>query len=264
MWFPPLVNSEATGIFYLRMTTVYWADHMCRSTLSQRQVLRRSTLFTRLGDGETDAILAYAQVAKYAAGDQIVVKGDPGDSMMAVLNGRVSISAPSPDGRQVVLSMLHDGDIFGEIALLDGKERTANVNALTDCEILIVPRRSFWPMLERRSDICIDLILVLCERLRHTNQQVEDLAFLDLEPRMAKVLLRLAEESGAGESGQASCSQDIATRTRRTRRRVARKRQQAPAHMEAVGDRVCRERDDCDPRHGSPRRARLIGWIRPA
>jgi CRP-like cAMP-binding protein len=95
--------------------------------------------------------------------------------------------------------MLHDGDVFGEIALLDGKERTANVNALTDCEILIVPRRSFWSLLERRPDICIDLMLVLCERLRHTNQQVEDLAFLELEPRIAKALLRLAEENGAGE-----------------------------------------------------------------
>ena len=172
---------------------------MCRSTLSQRQVLRRSPLFVRLGDEETDAILAHARVAKYAAGDQIVVKGDPGDSMMAVLNGRVSISVPSPDGRQVVLSVLRDGDIFGEIALLDGKERTADVNALTDCEILIVPRRSLWSLLEHRPDVCIELMLVLCERLRHTNQQVEDLAFLDLKARIAKVLLRLAGESGAGK-----------------------------------------------------------------
>src|SRR3954469_6130792 len=87
---------------------------------------------------------------------------------------------------------------FGEIALLDGKERTADVNALTDCEILIVPRRSLWSLLERRPDICIDLMLVLCERLRHTNQQVENFAFLDLESRMAKMLFRLAAESGAG------------------------------------------------------------------
>src|SRR3954464_3451419 len=171
------------------MTTVYWADHMCRSTISQRQVLRRSPLFMRLGDEETDAILAHARVAKYAAGDQIVVKGDPGDSMMAVLNGRVSISVPSLDCRQGVLSVLRDGDIFGEIALLDGKERTADVNALTDCEILIVPRRSLWSMLERRPDVCIDLMLVLCGRLRHTNQKIEDLAFLDLESRMIKVLV---------------------------------------------------------------------------
>src|SRR3954454_17172458 len=173
---------------------------MHRSTMSQRQVLRRSPLFVRLGDKETDAIVAHARVAKYAAGDQIVVKGDPGDSMMAVLNGRVSISTASPDGRQVVLSVLHDGDIFGEIALLDGKERTADVNALTDCEILIVPRRSLWSLLEHRPDVCIDLMLVLCERLRHTNQQVEDLAFLDLKARISKVLLRIADESGTGKT----------------------------------------------------------------
>ncbi len=173
---------------------------MYRSTLSQRQVLRRSTLFARLGDEETDHILAHARIAKYAAGDQIVMKGDPGDSMMAVLNGHVSISAPSPDGRHVVLSVLHEGDIFGEIALLDGKERTADVNALTECDILIVPRRSLWSLLERRADICIDLMLVLCERLRHTTEQVEDLAFLHLESRMAKALLRLLDESRSGQA----------------------------------------------------------------
>jgi CRP-like cAMP-binding protein len=170
------------------------------STLVQRQVLRRSALFARLGDQEIDAVLAHTRVARYAAGDPIVMKGDPGDSMMAVLNGRVSVTAPSPDGRQMVLSVLRDGDIFGEIALLDGKERTADVNALTDCEVLVVPRRSLWSLLERRPDICIDLMLVLCERLRNTTRQVEDLAFFDLESRIAKVLLRLAEESGADET----------------------------------------------------------------
>jgi len=175
---------------------------MYGSTLSQRQVLRRSPLFARLGDQETDAVLAHARIARYAAGDQIVAKGDPGDSMMAVLSGRVSISAPSQDGRQMVLTVMRDGDVFGEIALLDGKERTADVTALTDCEILIVPRRSLLSLLEQRPDICIDLLIVLCERLRRTNERVEDLAFLDLEARIAKVLLRLAEENGAGQSDQ--------------------------------------------------------------
>ena len=174
---------------------------MYGSTLSQRQALRRSALFARLGDNETDAVLAHARIVKYVEGDQIVAKGDPGDSMMAVLNGRVSICAPSTDGRIMVLSVLRDGDVFGEIALLDGKERTADVTALTDCEILIVPRRSLWALLERRPDLCIDLMLVLCERLRRTNEQVEDLAFLDLEARLAKALLRLAGENGVGRTG---------------------------------------------------------------
>ena len=169
---------------------------MHSSNLSLRDVLRGSALFARLSDAETDAILARARTARYKAGDVIVAKGDPGDSMMAVLSGSVSVDAPSPDGRQVVLSVLRVGEVFGEIALLDGKERTADVVALTDCEILIVPRRSLWSLIEHRPDMCIDLMLVLCDRLRRTNEQVEDLAFLHLESRMAKALLRLLEESG--------------------------------------------------------------------
>ena len=115
--------------------------------------------------------------------------------MMAVLKGRVTISAPSPDGRQVVLTVMREGDVFGEIALLDGNERTADATATLDCELLIVPRRSLLALLERRPDLCLDLLIVLCERLRRTNEQVEDLAFLDLEARIAKVLVRLAEEN---------------------------------------------------------------------
>ncbi len=173
---------------------------MYGSTLSQRQVLRRSSLFAKLGDTEIDAVLAHATVARHAEGDQIFAKGDPGNSMMAVLRGRVTITAPSQDGRQVVLTVMRDGDVFGEIALLDSKERTADATAATDCELLIVPRRSLISLLERRPDLCIDLLIVLCERLRRTNEQVEDLAFLDLEARIAKVLVRLAEENGAGQS----------------------------------------------------------------
>jgi CRP-like cAMP-binding protein len=173
---------------------------MYGSTLSQRQVLRRSSLFAKLGDTEIDAVLAHSTVVRHAEGDQIFAKGDPGNSMMAVLKGRITITAPSQDGRQVVLTVMRDGDVFGEIALLDSKERTADATAATDCELLIVPRRSLFSLLERRPDLCIDLLIVLCERLRRTNEQVEDLAFLDLEARIAKVLVRLAEENGAGQS----------------------------------------------------------------
>ena len=169
---------------------------MYGSSVSLRQILRRSRLFERLGDSEIDAILAHATVARQAEGDQIFAKGDPGNSMMAVLKGRVVISAPSPDGRQVVLTVMREGDVFGEIALLDGNERTADATAAIDCELLVVPRRSLLALLERRPDLCIDLLIVLCERLRRTNEQVEDLAFLDLEARIAKVLVRLTEESG--------------------------------------------------------------------
>jgi CRP/FNR family cyclic AMP-dependent transcriptional regulator len=167
---------------------------MYGSMLAQRDLLRRSPLFSCLGDKETDAMLVHANVARYAAGADIFAKGDPGNSMMAVLRGRVQISAPSADGRQMVLTIMHEGDVFGEIALLDGKERTADATAMTDCELLVVPRRPFLELLERRPDLGVGLLVVLCERLRRTNEQVEDLAFLDLETRIAKTLLRLAHE----------------------------------------------------------------------
>jgi CRP/FNR family transcriptional regulator, cyclic AMP receptor protein len=172
-----------------------WPRVPHESIASYREVLRGSAVFARLNDGDIDSILSHARIGTFRAGQQIVSKGDPGDSVMAVLRGRVSISVPSLDGRRVVLSMLRDGAVFGEIAFLDGKERTADARALTRCEILIVPRHSLWSLLELRTDLCIDLMLILCDRLRHTNNQVEDLSFLGLESRMAKVLLRLLSES---------------------------------------------------------------------
>jgi CRP/FNR family transcriptional regulator, cyclic AMP receptor protein len=171
---------------------------MYGSTAAQREILRRSQLFAQLTDSEIDSILQHTTMSRFAQGEQIFAKDDPGSSMMAVLKGRVMISSPSRDGRQVVLTVMHEGDFFGEIALLDGKERTADATAMIDCELLVVPRRSLLTLLERRPEAAIGLMHVLCERLRRTNEQVEDLAFLDLESRIAKVLVRLAEEDGNG------------------------------------------------------------------
>jgi CRP/FNR family transcriptional regulator, cyclic AMP receptor protein len=174
---------------------------MYGSTLAHRELLKRSPLFSCLGDRETDAMLAHANVMRFQAGVEIFAKGDPGNSMMAVLKGRVQISAPSADGRQMVLTIMHEGEVFGEIALLDGKERTADATAMSDCELLVVPRRPFLELLERRPELGVGLLVVLCERLRRTNEQVEDLAFLDLETRIAKTLLRLAYESEGAADG---------------------------------------------------------------
>src|SRR5437764_9920946 len=119
--------------------------------------------------------------------------------MMAVLKGRVVISNPPFDGRQLVVTIFRESDVFGEIALLDGKERSADASAATDCELLVVPRRSLLRLLGQQPELCIELLIVLCERLRRTNEQVEDLAFLDLEARIAKVLVRLADENRNGQ-----------------------------------------------------------------
>lgn len=167
---------------------------MLGSAASRRQLLQKGALFSRLGDSEADAVLAHAIVTRYKEGVRIFSKGDPGNSMMAVLEGRVMISAPALDGRQVVLSVVHPGEVFGEIALLDGKERTADATATAACEVLVVTRAAFLSVLRIRPDLCIDLLVILCERIRRTDEQVEDLVFLDLETRIAKTLMRLSAE----------------------------------------------------------------------
>jgi CRP-like cAMP-binding protein len=166
------------------------------SSAARRALLRSSPLFSHLTDSEADEILTEAHIVSHAEGARIFVKGDPGTSMMAVLKGRVVISDSLPGGRHIVLTVFREGDVFGEMALLDGKERSATATAGAECELLVVPRPSFLYFLGQRPDACLELMVVLCERLRRTNEQVEDLAFLGLERRVAKLLLRLADDMG--------------------------------------------------------------------
>jgi CRP-like cAMP-binding protein len=105
------------------------------------------------------------------------------------------MSSVSAEGKEIVLNIMNPGDLFGEIALLDGGERSADAVAMTDCELLVLNRRDFMPILEHRADICMMLLRILCQRLRQTSEQVEDVLFRHLESRVAKALVLLAESA---------------------------------------------------------------------
>lgn len=167
------------------------------ATREQRtQLLKSQALFAQFSDRDIQALLAHAQVRHHTASDLIFAMGSPGDSMMAVLQGEVRITSPSADGREVILNTIYAGEVFGEIALLDGRERTGAATAVTDCELLVLHRRDFLPFLRQNSDLCILLLGVLCRRLRNTTEQVGDIAFVTLESRLAKALLRLSSMPG--------------------------------------------------------------------
>jgi CRP/FNR family cyclic AMP-dependent transcriptional regulator len=164
--------------------------------LDRRSILHNHPLFAELTGVELDRVLADAHVLRYRQGEVIFLKATPGTGMIAVLSGRVRISAPSVDGREIVLNIIEAGEVFGELALLDGKDRSADAVAQTDCELLTIERRSFVPFLRDNPEIALRLLAVLCERLRRTTEQVEDMLFLDLPSRLAKKLLTLAAVSG--------------------------------------------------------------------
>ena len=162
----------------------------------KRQILEGNFLFKQLSPVEIDTLLKFSLVERYPAGREIYAKGSLGDSMMAVLRGRVKMSSVSAEGKEIVLNIMNAGEIFGEIALIDRGERSADAVAMTECEILVLHRRDFIPILEKHADICILLLKILCQRLRQTSEQVEDVLFRHLESRLAKALLHLVESAG--------------------------------------------------------------------
>jgi CRP-like cAMP-binding protein len=142
-----------------------------------------------------------------AAGTTIFAKGDVGASLFAVCGGTVKISNRSLDGKDAVFNLINVGEIFGEIALLDGRPRTADALAMTDCELMVIDRREFVPLVEGRPDVALKMIEVFCARLRHTSEQIEDVLFLDFPTRLAKTLLWLAKTAKSSPQGKVRITQ---------------------------------------------------------
>jgi CRP-like cAMP-binding protein len=154
-------------------------------------LLRHHSLFGQLPPAVLEHLGSYMRRRTLPRGSSIFAKGDPGTGLMGVLSGSVKISVPSADGRDIVLNIVHEGEIFGEIALLDGHPRTADATAMTDCELMVIERRDFIPFLLNQPDLTMQIIETLCSRLRRTTEQVQDVTFLNLPTRLAKALLRL-------------------------------------------------------------------------
>jgi CRP/FNR family transcriptional regulator, cyclic AMP receptor protein len=165
----------------------------------KRQILAKHPLLGKLSETEIDALLRYARVEFYPADEEIFAKDSPVNSIMLVLRGSVRVSSISIDGKQIVFNIFNEGDIVGEIAVLDGGPRTCDAFAMTDCELLVLNRRDFMPYLEKHPEICLMLIKILCEKLRRTSEQVEDLVFRHVKGRIAKALLQLSKRSGRAQ-----------------------------------------------------------------
>lgn len=159
-------------------------------------LLSNHWLLGHLDGAEIERLGRHARIQRHRAHEVIFRKGDAGQGMMAVLSGRVKIGATSGKDKEVVLAIIGPGEVFGEIALLDGKPRTADATAMEPTELLVLDRRDFMPCLEHHPEVCLRIINVLCDRLRRTNEQLEDTLFLVRSARLAKTLLRLAREYG--------------------------------------------------------------------
>lgn len=206
--------------------------------------LRQVSLFRCLTEEQFRALAQVANERRFARGELIILAEEEGDALFVIQQGQVKVSIFHEDGREYILSLLSPGEVFGELSLLDGRPRSANVVAIEDTTLIALRRADFLRLLASSPQIAVALLEELAARLRRSDYQVEGLALFNVASRLSKTLLRLALERGV-ETGsgllikERPTHQQLANMTGTTRETVSRVLKQ----LERQGYIACRGRE---------------------
>src|SRR2546429_4927835 len=162
-------------------------------------LLSRVPLFSELSREELERISRVSVARSFPAGVRVFHEGDHSDACYIVRSGDLRVTREHPDGRAIALATLGPGDIFGELAMLDGGTRSASVETLADCELLALPAPDMRRVVAEHGEIAAKLIIALTRRLRETNERVARQSFQTVPSRVAGVLLQLIAEEAAPE-----------------------------------------------------------------
>jgi CRP/FNR family transcriptional regulator/CRP/FNR family cyclic AMP-dependent transcriptional regulator len=166
------------------------------AVLIEVDVLRRSRVLRDLAPAELEQLASVMRRRRYRRGEVVFHQGDPGDTLHVILQGRVKVVLDTEDGAEAVLFVFGPGDLFGEVALLDGGARSATVTALEPLQTATLRRSAFLALL-RRDPAALEAVLVaLARTIRRTTDELADLVGLDIDDRLAKKLLELARTHG--------------------------------------------------------------------
>tara|TARA_B110000116_G_scaffold7156_1_gene6210 strand:- start:1003 stop:1683 length:681 start_codon:yes stop_codon:yes gene_type:complete len=195
--------------------------------MSKTDHLRNVPIFTALSDSDLNRIASKMVSRDYEKGQMILLEESTGETFFIITSGTVKVTRLSDDGREVILALLGESDFFGEMSLLDGEGRSANIVANEDAEVMTLSRRDFLEYLETYPKIAIALLEELAVRIRKSDQQIESLSLSDSEQRIGITLIRLAEESGTIKRGDVTVQnlpyqQDIANMAGTSRETVSR------------------------------------------
>lgn len=160
------------------------------------QALKAIPLFRTLSEGDLSALAGLLRERRYPRGSIVLAQGDPGDSLFLIAEGQAKVAVLAEDGREVILSVLGPGGVFGEMSLLDDEPRSAHVIAMTDAVLLQLRREDFRSRLRASPELAVALLAELSRRLRRADETIAGLALLDVNGRIATLLLDLAREEG--------------------------------------------------------------------
>ena len=161
--------------------------------------LKNINLIKELDREEQSRLLRVLKERRCPKGSYIVYAEDPGPSVMFILEGKVKINLVSDEGKEVVLANLEAGEFFGEIALLTGEDRSANVVAVNDCVLLVLGQEDFRNHILQNSGLALALMRELALRLRTASTKIGDLALYDVYERVYRTLKSLAKEAAGGK-----------------------------------------------------------------
>lgn len=175
---------------------------MYRQTDSATAALLKVPFFAQLNQEEAAALVKQLVMRRFSANQVIFHFGDPGGLLYIITSGKVKISHSTLDGQEALLAILGAGDFLGELALLDDSPRSATAEAIEPTVTLTLHRAAFLRFLTDNPGFASHVLHILAKRIRSLNDQISDVFFLDLNGRLARTLLNLAEKHGrAVDSG---------------------------------------------------------------
>jgi CRP-like cAMP-binding protein len=176
--------------------------------MSRSKLLTNSSVLGELHQKLLGELAELASVIERNKGDVLFMQGDRGDALYVVETGAVEISITAVSGKKLSLNVMTEGDVFGEIAVLDQSPRTATAMVLATTRLLRISHQDIVGLIERQPRVALELIRILCERLRWVSEQLEDRSFLPLAVRLAKRLLFLCDQlPGSGDAARISQSE---------------------------------------------------------
>jgi CRP/FNR family transcriptional regulator/CRP/FNR family cyclic AMP-dependent transcriptional regulator len=195
--------------------------------MDERELLRTVPLFSELNDEAISSLERLSTRRRYPKDTVVFFENEEGDSLFMIMDGRIKVTILGDDGREIILTMLGAGDLFGEMALLDNEPRSATAIAVEESELLLLHRNDFQTVIVENPAISAALIKVLSARLRRANHQISTLALLDVYGRVARVIMDMAREEGRRlKDGRIAfrraTHQEIANRIGTTRETVTR------------------------------------------
>lgn len=190
--------------------------------MTKRELLSAVPFVSDLGEDALTTLESHMRLRTFRRGQSIFHQGDSGDSLFLVASGRIKLFIENSDGEQLTILFCGPGNCFGEMAVLDGKARSASAEALEQTEAWVVTRNTFLDLMRRDPDISVAVIVFLCSKLRTDLARMEEFIFLDTHDRVGRQLVRMATKNASGDYAVLITQEELARFVGNSREQVNR------------------------------------------